>query len=114
MRLHLENVMYARIALLAAVLAVTPFAHAGESVSALARETGLTERNIRMLVVARTPYPEHRAIFTKVDRQFKEAVGEVRYELLTGRQANPGKSDDVNETRVAQRKEQKKKKVASL
>ena len=93
--------MYARIVLLAAALAVTPLVHAGESVTALARETGLSERNIRMLVGARTPYPEHRAIFTKVDRQFKEAVGEVRYELLTGRQANPAKSDDANETRVA-------------
>ena len=100
--------------MLAAVLAVTPLAHAGESVAALARETGLTERNIRMLVVARTPYPEHRAIFTKVDRQLKEAVGEVRYELLTGRQASPAALDDANETRVAQRKEQGKDKVASL
>ena len=106
--------MYAKNALLAAVLAVTPLAHAGESVAALARETGLTERNIRMLVVARTPYPEHRAIFTKVDRQLKEAVGEVRYELLTGRQASPATLDDANETRVAQRKEQGKDKVASL
>lgn len=106
--------MYARIALLAAVLTAAPLAHAGESVASLARETGLSERNIRMLVVARTPYPEHRAIFTKVDRQFKEAVGEVRYELLTGRQANPAKSDYANETRVAQRKEQNKQKVASL
>ena len=106
--------MYARIALLAAVLAATPLAHAGESVAALARETGLSERNIRMLVVARTPYPEHRAIFTKVDRQFKEAVGEVRYELLTGRQASPAKLDDANESRVAQRKQQSKDKIASL
>lgn len=106
--------MYARIALLAAVLAVTPLAHAGETVAGLARETGLTERNIRMLVGARTPYAEYRSNFTRVDRQFKEVVGEVRYERLTGRKASPSKLHDADETRVAQRKEQDKDKLTSL
>ena len=58
MRLHLENVMYARIALLAAVLAVTPFAHAGESASALARETGPTPRHPPTLAAAPPPETE--------------------------------------------------------
>jgi hypothetical protein len=106
--------MYARIALVAAVLAVTPLAHAGESVTALARETGLSERNIRMLLVARTPYPEHRAIFDKVDRQFEDAVGEVRYERLTGRQASPARPDRADTTGVAARKQDAKDTVAAL
>lgn len=106
--------MYARIALLAAVLAVTPLAHADESVANLARETGLTERNVRMLLGARTPYPEYRIVYSRVDRQFKEAIGDVRYERLTGRQANPPRVEDLGQARVVVRKRSGKDTVASL
>ena len=106
--------MYARIALLAAVLAVTPLAHADESVAGLARETGLTERNVRMLLGARTAYPEYRIVYNRVDREFKEAIGEVRYERLTGRPAKPANAHDATEIRVAVRKEEAKGNVATL
>lgn len=106
--------MSARIALFTAVLAVTPLAHAGETVAALASETGLTERNIQMLVGARSSFAEYRSSFTRVDRQFRAVVGDVRYERLTGRKASPAKLDDANEKRNAARKEQATDKVASL
>ena len=56
-----------------------------------------------MLVDARTPYAEYRSSFTRADRKFKEAVGEVRYQQLTGREAGPANRDSKTETRVAQR-----------
>ena len=106
--------MYARIVLIAAVLAVTPLAHADESVANLARETGLTERNVRMLLGARTPYPEYRIVYNRVDRQFKEAIGDTRYERLTGRSAAPATLGEASETRVALRKAPAKDKLAAL
>ncbi len=70
--------------LMAAVLAVAPLAaHASDnSVAQLAEETGLTERNVRMVLGARTPYPEYRVEFNRVQRQFKEAIGERNYDRL--------------------------------
>jgi len=106
--------MYTRIAVLAALLAATPLAHADESVAQLAQETGLSERNVRMVVGGRTAYAEYRVIFNRVDRQFKEAVGEVRYEQITGRKPLPALSDNPRETRVAARREETKDKVAGL
>lgn len=103
--------MYARIAVLAALLATTPLVHADESVAQLAQETGLSERNVRMVVGGRTAYAEYRVIFNRVDRQFKEAIGEVRYERITGRKLL---SDTSRETRVATRREEAKDKVAGL
>lgn len=106
--------MYARIVLIAAVLAVTPLAHADESIAGLARETGLTERNVRMLLGARTAYPEYRIVYNRVDREFKEAVGEVRYERLTGKPAKSTTAHDANEIQVAARKDEAKGNVATL
>lgn len=106
--------MYAKIALLAAVLAVTPIAHAAETVAALARETGLTERNVCMVVGTRSSYAEYRSNFTRVDRQFREAVGDVRYQRLTGRKVTPIKLDSADQTRVVQRKKQTKSEATSL
>ena len=106
--------MYARIVLIAAVLAVTPLAHADESIAGLARETGLTERNVRMLLGARTAYPEYRIVYNRVDREFKEAVGEVRYERLTGKPTKSTTAHDANEIQVAARKEEAKGNVATL
>ncbi|MCA0297498.1 MAG: hypothetical protein LCH68_00620 [Proteobacteria bacterium] len=76
--------MNARTApLLAAVLAAAPFAaQADDSVAQLARETGLTERNVRMVLGARTPYAEYRVVYNRVERQFKRAVGEDNFDRL--------------------------------
>jgi len=76
--------MNARTAsLMAAVLAIAPLAaHADDTVAQLARETGLTERNVRMVLGARTPYAEYRVMYSRVERQFKQAVGEHNYDRL--------------------------------
>ena len=52
----------------------------------LADYTGLSERKVAMVVGARTPYAEYRTSFNRVERQFKRALGEERYnDLMAGR-----------------------------
>lgn len=69
--------------LMAAVLAIAPLAaHADDTVAQLAQKTGLTERNVRMVLGARTPYAEYRIVYNRVQRQFKDAVGESNYDRL--------------------------------
>ena len=56
------------------------------TVKELADYTGLSERNVAMVVGARTPYAEYRTSFDRVERQFKRALGEERYnDLMAGR-----------------------------
>ncbi len=74
--------MYAKTTILAALIAFTPLAQAGDSVAGLSRESGLSERNVRMLVGARTPYAQYRCGYSRMLRQFKEAVGEENYRRL--------------------------------
>ncbi|WP_155944562.1 hypothetical protein [Pseudoxanthomonas sp. Root630] len=76
--------MNARTAsLMAAVLAIAPLAaSADDSVAQLARETGLSERNLRMVLGARTPYVEYRTQFDRVTWDLKRAIGNENYRRL--------------------------------
>ncbi|WP_372018552.1 hypothetical protein [Pseudoxanthomonas sp. 10H] len=75
--------MFARIAVVAAALAAAPSAFAADStVADLSRDTGVSERHIRMVVGARTPYPEYRVVFNRVERQLKSALGQDGFERL--------------------------------
>ena len=96
--------MYAETTILAALLAFTPLAQAGDSVAQLSRESGLSERNVRMLLGARTPYAEYRCCYSRKLRQFKEAVGEENYRrLVDGRETLP--YDRPTAAREADKKE---------
>ncbi len=82
--------MYAKTTILAALLAFTPLAQAGDGVTQLSRESGLSEHSVRMLLGARTPYAEYRCCYSRKLRQFKEAVGEENYRrLVDGRETLP-------------------------
>lgn len=79
-----------KIGLLALVAAATPgLAFAGNDIQikTLADASGLSERQVRMVVgPARTPYAEYRRSYDRVKDQLIEAVGEQRYEeLVAGR-----------------------------
>ena len=75
--------MFARIAVVAAALAAAPSAFAADATIAdLSRETGVSERHIRMVVGARTPYPEYRIVFDRVERQLKTALGQEGFRYL--------------------------------
>jgi hypothetical protein len=56
------------------------------TVSQLAEETGLTAQRVRMVVGPRSGYAEYRITFDRAQRQFKNALGEERYnDLMAGR-----------------------------
>lgn len=81
------------IALLALFFGLTPpLASAGEhasgdniEVKTLADISGLSQRQVRMLLHARTPYAESRYAFDRIEAKFVSAVGERQYrQLLAG------------------------------
>ena len=84
------------------LFAVAPFAAAQEtrelapidvapqvqsmSVQQLADETGLSPRHVRMVLGSRTDHADYRIVFDRKQRQFRQALGEDRYQdLLAGR-----------------------------
>lgn len=73
--------MITKTLLFVGLLSAAPLASAA-SVADLARETGLSERNVRMLLGARTPYAEYRIDYNRSLRQFKHALGESNYQKL--------------------------------
>lgn len=108
--------MYAKTTILAALLAVAPMAQAGdsvaysgESVAELARDSGLSQRNVRMLLGARTPYAEYRCCYSRMLRQFRQSVGEETYQRL----ANGGYVPKA-ETPVAARVDEDKDTAARI
>ena len=75
--------LFARIAVVAAALAAAPSTFANDATIAdLSRETGVSERRIRMVAGARTPYPEYRIVFDRVERELKSALGADGYKYL--------------------------------
>ena len=71
-------------------LALTPgLALAGSSLQIrdLAAATGLSERQVQMVVGGRTAYAEYRTSYNRVEKRFVEALGEERYrDLMAGRE----------------------------
>ena len=69
-------------------LALTPgLALAGSSLQIrdLAAVTGLSERQVQMVVGARTAYAEYRTSYDRVEARFIKALGEERYrDLMAG------------------------------
>ena len=56
------------------------------TVRQLADETGLSPQRVRMVVGARSGYGEYRVNFDRVQKQFRNALGEERYnDLMAGR-----------------------------
>ncbi|NDK38269.1 hypothetical protein DT603_05365 [Pseudoxanthomonas gei] len=78
--------MFTKTLLFVGLLVAAPIASAA-STAELARETGLSERNIRMILGARTPYAEYRIDYNRKLRQFKQVVGEDNYQRLMNGEA---------------------------
>jgi hypothetical protein len=56
------------------------------TVRQLADETGLSPQRVRMVIGARSGYGEYRVTFDRVQKQFRNALGEQRYnDLIAGR-----------------------------
>lgn len=74
---------------LAAVFSTSVFA-SEDIIGALADQTGLTERQVKMVVGPRSSHAAFLASYDQVQRQFVKAVGQERYqELLARREATP-------------------------
>ena len=74
-------------------LALTPgLASAGSSspLRDLAAATGLSERQVQMVVGARTAYAEYRTSYNWAERRFIKTLGQQRYaELMAAREIVP-------------------------
>ena len=56
------------------------------TVKQLADETGLSPQRVRMVVGPRSGYAEYRITYSRAQKQFKNALGEERYnDLMAGR-----------------------------
>ena len=88
--------MKARYLVLALAAAFSANAVAGEDIlGALADETGLTKRQVKMVVGPRSSHAAYIASYDQVQRQFVNAVGRSRYEeLLTKFQAKQEPQDE--------------------
>ena len=76
------------ICLLALALTTGP-ALAGSSLQIrdLAAATGLSERQVQMVVGGRTAYAEYRTSYDRVEQHFVKALGRERYrDLMAGRE----------------------------
>ncbi len=94
--------MKARHLALALATLFSANAFAGEDIiGALADQTGLTERQVKMVVGPRSSHAAFLASYDQVQRQFVNAVGAERYkELLARRDARPqAAAEDI---RIAQ------------
>ena len=55
-------------------------------VGALARETGLSVRDVKMVLGARSGYAEYLASYDQTHKRFVKAIGKARYrDLMAGR-----------------------------
>lgn len=71
--------MKIRHAIVALALVAASPAHAQDTVAQLAEATGLSERQIQMIVGNRTPFAEYRQSYHRSLERFREALGEAQY-----------------------------------
>src|SRR5688500_16720818 len=85
--------MKARYFVLAMATAFSANAIAGEDIlGVLSEETGLSVRQVKMVVGARSGHAAYLASYDQVQRRFVATVGQERYrELLVGRSVAPAK-----------------------
>lgn len=77
--------MKTRTALIVLAMAAATPAYAADMVEVLAEETGLSERQVQMIVGNRTPFIEHRYNYSRSLKQFKRALGEeLAQQLIAG------------------------------
>jgi len=78
-----EVIMKARYFALALALCGSPaMANHTIDLNVLAQQSGLNTRQVAMLFGASAAYPEFKASYVQVKRQFTETIGEQRYEAL--------------------------------
>ena len=72
-----------RLALLAALLAIaTPAWAVDASIESLSKQTGVSERHVRMIVGCRTCFAEYVYTYDRELKRFKAGLGDGNYERL--------------------------------
>ena len=66
----------------AALLATAPALASEAQIEYVARESGLSERKVRMVLGNRTPYAEYRANYERSAARIKDAIGQAQFERL--------------------------------
>jgi len=80
---EVEVIMKARLfALALALCGSTAMAETSINLDVLAAQSDLSTRQVAMLFGASAAYPEFKASYMQVKRQFTQAVGQERYEAL--------------------------------
>jgi len=75
--------MKIRLACLAvALMAVSAPSMAADNCEQLAQETGLTERQVQMILGNRTPFHEYRTSYNSSVRKMQNAIGRARYDQM--------------------------------
>jgi heme/copper-type cytochrome/quinol oxidase subunit 2 len=75
--------MKVRLALLVALMAVAaPTWAAGGSVEELSKQTGVSQRHVRMILGTRTSYAEYPYTYERELKRFKAGIGEGNYRRL--------------------------------
>jgi hypothetical protein len=94
--------MKARYFVLAMAAAFSANAFASEDIiGALSQETGLTERQVKMVVGPRSGHAAYLASYDQVQRRFVATVGQERYrELLVQQSARPAAPADARLAQV--------------
>ena len=94
--------MKIRLAIVVALMALAAPAWAGEDpIGELSKQTGVSERHVRMLLGARTPYAEYPYTYTRELRKFKAGIGEANYRRLMSGQPILLNSGEKVQVRVA-------------
>ncbi|MFP7722137.1 hypothetical protein [Lysobacter sp. A3-1-A15] len=66
----------------ALLLASAPAVASQAQIEHVARESGLSERKVRMVLGNRTPYAEYRFTYARSAARIKQAIGEKQFERL--------------------------------
>lgn len=78
--------MKVRHAIAALALFAAAPAYAQDTVAQLADATGLSERQVQMIVGNRTPFAEYRQSYHRALDQFRDAIGEEQYQRFVAGQ----------------------------
>ena len=66
----------------AALLATAPALASEAQIEYVARESGLSERKVRMVLGNRTPYAEYRYTYARSAARIREAIGDEQFERM--------------------------------
>ena len=87
--------------LVAVAVSVPALASEADPIQVLARESGLSERKVAMILGNRSAYAEYRASYNRSLEDFVKAIGQQNYQRLLSGQPIEIKRHDVDKASLA-------------